>query len=70
MKSYYRHALFDLTKNQFKDESDLISMSRFYTFALFNLKNHATVAPETRDVIERLVSQNTDQQLTMMYMRY
>lgn len=70
LKIYYRRALFDLVKNQFKQESDLIWMCRYYTFALFKLKNEVSVATETKEVIERLVANNENKNLTLIYMKY
>lgn len=38
LKGYYRVALFDLTKSMFKSEADLVWMAKYYTVAMFKIK--------------------------------
>jgi hypothetical protein len=38
LNTYNRLALYDLTKNQFKSEEDLVGMAKYYSVVLFRVK--------------------------------
>ena len=69
LKRYYRLALFDLTKNQFKSDADLAMMATYYTLAQNKIKD-ITVAAETKTIIEKLVQEKQDKTLTVTYLNY
>ena len=67
---YNRLALYDLTKkNQFKSEDDIVGMARYYTIALFKIKE-VKVAEETQSIIQRLVGKQENQDLAITYYYY
>lgn len=54
LKRYYRLALFDLTKHQFKSEQDVMQMATYYTLAKAKIKE-IKVAPEAQGEIDKLL---------------
>jgi hypothetical protein len=69
LNTYNRLALYDLTKNQFKLEDDLVGMAKYYSVVLFRVKG-VKVAAETVQIIERMVEKSENQELAINYFYY
>ena len=71
LSTYNRLALYDLTKNQFKTEADLVGMAKYYSVVLFKVRG-VRVAPETVQIIERMVDNEAEnhQELAINYYYY
>ena len=71
LSTYNRLALYDLTKNQFKTEADLVCMAKYYSVVLFRVRG-VRVAPETVQIIEKMVENAVEnhQELAINYYYY
>jgi len=71
LDTYNRLALYDLTKNQFKTEEDLVGMAKYYSVVLFRVRG-VRVAAETIQIIERMVENAAEehQELAINYYYY
>lgn len=69
LKRYYRLALFDLTKHQFKSEQDVAEMATYYTLAKAKIKE-IKIAPETQVEIDKLIAEKQNVGLIVTYLKY
>ena len=69
LDTYNRLALYDLTKNQFKTEEDLVGMAKYYSVVLFRVRG-VRVAAETVQIIEKMVENGDNQELAISYYYY